>query len=568
MENHSLDPIAIALSEDIGAGDITSRTFRSGGRCRPSGESSRASARSWPAPKRPRKFSGASIRNCRSKLCSRTAASLSGGETIMEIRGAARSILTAERVALNFLQRLCGIATLTRQFVDGIGVRSKAKILDTRKTTPGLRALEKAAVVAGGGANHRFGLYDMVLVKDNHLMTSERISTDWPRRFNKCGANVPACRIEVEADRLEQVRTFLEMDGIDVILLDNMPPAEMREAVALGKKKGVKFEASGGVNLKNIRQIAGDRRRLCFGRRAHPFRARDRSLAGADACRRLNRCAPRSAKCARHRHIAFSFSKRRLRPTTSSGKWRRTAPEGLVVFAETQTAGRGQHGKRWESAAEKGLMVFDSVATADFAERIAAPNELGGAKRRARSLRENYSLGANVKPPNDIYVEATKSRRRSCWKCARSERRSRRHSRHRNQREPKRWRFSARAARRRPDRSRCSRANRSIDRHSPSRCCASSISTLRAVILQRAQFFQRAAAIDLFLAPAKFLRDKSRARPGDDESAGGINDRQIALRTLHFAAQDSFERFRIFRRIAAAQIVERSIAARRASGNR
>ena len=93
---------------------------------------------------------------------------LTGGETILEVRGAARSILTAERVALNFLQRLSGIATLTRQFVDAIG-KSRAKILDTRKTTPGLRALEKAAVVAGGGANHRFNLNEMVLVKDNHL---------------------------------------------------------------------------------------------------------------------------------------------------------------------------------------------------------------------------------------------------------------------------------------------------------------------------------------------------------------------------------------------------------------
>ena len=100
---------------------------------------------------------------------------LMGGETILEIRGAARSILTAERVALNFLQRLSGIATLTRQFVEGVG-KSKAKILDTRKTTPGLRALEKAAVVAGGGTNHRFGLYDMVLVKDNHLLASTGFS--------------------------------------------------------------------------------------------------------------------------------------------------------------------------------------------------------------------------------------------------------------------------------------------------------------------------------------------------------------------------------------------------------
>src|SRR5438477_10161899 len=94
------------------------------------------------------------------------------GDVVIEVRGLARSILKAERVALNFLQRLCGVATLTRQFVDAVG-NHPAKILDTRKTTPGLRALEKAAVVTGGGENHRFGLYDMVLVKDNHLTTFE-----------------------------------------------------------------------------------------------------------------------------------------------------------------------------------------------------------------------------------------------------------------------------------------------------------------------------------------------------------------------------------------------------------
>ncbi|MBA2432806.1 MAG: carboxylating nicotinate-nucleotide diphosphorylase, partial [Chthoniobacterales bacterium] len=179
---------------------------------------------------------------------------LMGGETIIEIRGSARSIVTAERVALNFLQRLTGIATMTRHFVDGVG-KSHAKILDTRKTTPGLRALEKAAVVAGGGANHRHGLYDMVLVKDNHLMAGSGF-TAVAAAIQRVRADRPDVRVEIEADRLEQVRALLDMEGLDVILLDNMNHAEMREAVALGKKKGVKFEASGGVTLKNIRQIA------------------------------------------------------------------------------------------------------------------------------------------------------------------------------------------------------------------------------------------------------------------------------------------------------------------------
>ncbi len=277
MENHSLDPVGIALSEDIGAGDITSEQFVPADlqacgriiareRAIVAGTETAAEVFRRVDPQ------------LQIKIMQPDGTSLSGGETIMEIVGSARSILTAERVALNFLQRLCGIATLTRQFVEGIGVRSKAKILDTRKTTPGLRALEKGAVVAGGGVNHRFGLYDMVLVKDNHLTTANGFN-GLAAAIQKVRQTHPGMRIEVEADRLEQVRTFLEMEGIDVILLDNMPPAEMREAVALGKKKGVKFEASGGVTLKNIRQVAGSGvDYVSVGALTHSARAIDLSL--------------------------------------------------------------------------------------------------------------------------------------------------------------------------------------------------------------------------------------------------------------------------------------------------
>ena len=247
------DPISIALQEDIGPGDVTSEYFVPPGlqafgrivardRAVISGVETAAEV-----------FSRVDARLHVTTILAEGAA-VSGGETILEIRGAAGSILTAERVALNFLQHLSGIATLTRQFVEGVG-KSKAQILDTRKTTPGLRALEKAAVVAGGGTNHRFGLHDMVLVKDNHLMASSGFSA-LNAAIQRIRRERPDLRIEIEADRLEQVRTFLDLDGIDVILLDNMPPAEMREAVALGKHKNMKFEASGGVTLKNIQQIA------------------------------------------------------------------------------------------------------------------------------------------------------------------------------------------------------------------------------------------------------------------------------------------------------------------------
>lgn len=252
MSDTATDPIAIALREDIGDGDTTTEFFIPDGlralgrivareRAILAGVETAAEVFRRVNPKL----------NVEILLPDGTA--LMGGETILEVRGAARSILTAERVALNFLQRLSGIATLTRQFVDAIG-KSRAKILDTRKTTPGLRALEKAAVVAGGGSNHRSSLSEMVLVKDNHLSAGSGFS-GFVGAMQRLRQERPGIRIEVEAERLEQVRSFLEIEGIDVILLDNMEPSEMREAVAAGKGK-VKFEASGGITLKNVRRIA------------------------------------------------------------------------------------------------------------------------------------------------------------------------------------------------------------------------------------------------------------------------------------------------------------------------
>ena len=253
MDSAQHDPVAAALAEDVGAGDITSEFF----------VAARLQAFGRIVAKQRAVVAGTAtaaevFRRVDEKLHVQVlqpdGTAVAGGETILEIRGSARSILTAERVALNFLQRLSGVATLTRQFVEGAG-KTKAKILDTRKTTPGLRGLEKAAVVAGGGANHRFGLYDMVLVKDNHLMASSGL-TGLETAIARVRRERPDVRIEVEADDLEQVRAFLEVEGIDVILLDNMKATELREAVALRRDKPVKFEASGGVTLKNVRQIA------------------------------------------------------------------------------------------------------------------------------------------------------------------------------------------------------------------------------------------------------------------------------------------------------------------------
>jgi nicotinate-nucleotide pyrophosphorylase (carboxylating) len=275
MKVAATDPIAIALREDVGTGDITTEFFVPNG-LRALG---RIIARER-AVVAGGQTAAEVFRRVNPQLnvevLQPDGTALMGGETILEVRGTANSILTAERVALNFLQRLSGIATLTRQFVDAAG-KSRAKILDTRKTTPGLRALEKAAVVAGGGANHRFNLSDMVLVKDNHLSAGSGFS-GFAAAIQRLRQERPGIRIEVEADRLEQVRSFLEIQGIDVILLDNMKPSEMREAVALGKDK-VKFEASGGVTLKNVRQIAATGvDYISVGAITHSARAIDLSL--------------------------------------------------------------------------------------------------------------------------------------------------------------------------------------------------------------------------------------------------------------------------------------------------
>ena len=275
MKPSIIDPIDAALREDIGDGDLTTDFFVS--------KNQQATARivaheraivagTETAAEVFRRVDSATEMT----VLRRDGSEVNPDETVIELRGPARAILKAERVALNFLQRLSGIATMTRKFVDA-AASEHVKILDTRKTTPGLRALEKAAVVAGGGANHRFGLFDMVLLKDNHLAMNAGFDAfaKTVRRFREAKPNV---QIEVEADTLEQVRTFLEIDGIDVILLDNMKPAQIREAIALGKDK-VKFEASGGVTLKNIRQIAATGvDYISIGALTHSARAIDFSL--------------------------------------------------------------------------------------------------------------------------------------------------------------------------------------------------------------------------------------------------------------------------------------------------
>lgn len=170
------------------------------------------------------------------------------GDMIATVDAPARALLTAERSALNILQHLSGIATLTHTYVTAI-VGTGAKLLDTRKTIPGLRVVEKYAVKMGGGVNHRMGLYDAVMIKDNHIAVAGGVTA----AINACRAHT-ALNIQIECDTLDQVREALDA-GADSLLLDNMRPDQVREAVALVDKR-IPLEASGGVHLDTIRPIA------------------------------------------------------------------------------------------------------------------------------------------------------------------------------------------------------------------------------------------------------------------------------------------------------------------------
>jgi nicotinate-nucleotide pyrophosphorylase (carboxylating) len=246
--------IEAALAEDIGAGDLTSLYF-------------------VPPERRSTAF-----------IVAREAGVLSGGEValevfrkvdpaieatllvndgdrisegayVMKVEGPSRSVLTAERTALNFMQRMSGVASATRRYVDEVRGTS-AEILDTRKTIPGWRLLDKQAVLHGGGSNHRMGLYDRVMVKDNHLVAEGRLE-ELQEAIRRLKTDHPAVEVELEADRLEQVEAFLELEGVDYLLLDNMSLDELRLAVGMrGDQANPRLEASGGVNLDTVAGIA------------------------------------------------------------------------------------------------------------------------------------------------------------------------------------------------------------------------------------------------------------------------------------------------------------------------
>ena len=267
--------IDAAIAEDVGDGDVTSTYFIS--------EGTRSKARV--IAREPGVAAGMDVAEAVFMAIDKgvgfwklieDGASFAKGDTLIEVEGRTRSILTAERTALNFLQRLSGVATQTRRYVDAVKPHP-VEVWDTRKTTPGWRILEKAAVKAGGGTNHRMGLYDHVMVKDNHLaacgdLIALQNAIDAVRRDR------PGTRVQFEAATLEQVADFLSLKGLDMLLLDNMTLDQLRQGVVLNDGR-LWLEASGGITLDTIAAVAATGvNAISVGALTHSARALDLAL--------------------------------------------------------------------------------------------------------------------------------------------------------------------------------------------------------------------------------------------------------------------------------------------------
>jgi nicotinate-nucleotide pyrophosphorylase (carboxylating) len=245
--------VRLALAEDIGSGDATTLATV------PANAMAKAVMRARePLVVAGIGFAETAFRELSPKIkiekLSHDGQRIAAGTTLLKISGSARAILTAERVALNFVQRLSGVATLTSNFVEAVR-GTNVQILDTRKTTPGWRRFEKYAVACGGGNNHRLGLFDMILIKDNHLVA---LQNEKPNSIAAAVARArkkfPKLKVEVEADTLKQVEEAVNANA-DFILLDNMDLKQLHQAVKILNGRA-KTEASGGVNLNTVREIA------------------------------------------------------------------------------------------------------------------------------------------------------------------------------------------------------------------------------------------------------------------------------------------------------------------------
>ena len=248
-----LRAVRAALAEDVGSGDVTTlATVPENSTCRAVMRARESLVVAGIA------FAETAFRELSSEI--KTSISIAdgakagSGDVLLTVTGWTRAILSAERVALNYVQRLSGVATAAAQYVEAIR-GTQAHILDTRKTTPGWRTFEKYAVACGGARNHRIGLFDMVLIKDNHLAALRDVKPNAvAAAVQRARAKFPQLKVEVEADTLEQVAQAAE-SGADFILLDNMTPEQLRASVQLVAGRA-QTEASGGVNLKTVRAIA------------------------------------------------------------------------------------------------------------------------------------------------------------------------------------------------------------------------------------------------------------------------------------------------------------------------
>ncbi|MDX1680594.1 MAG: carboxylating nicotinate-nucleotide diphosphorylase [Akkermansiaceae bacterium] len=246
--------IDLALSEDIGSGDVTSKYFVDAERQTQGMVTVRSTGVISGVELAARVFKQVD-NNLEVECLIQDGSKVSEGAILIRVKGSARSILTAERTALNFLQHLSGIASLTARYVEEVADTS-VRILDTRKTTPGYRQLEKQAVLDGGGTNHRMGLHDRAMVKDNHLVAEGGLEA-LQQAIHQLNRDHPQVEVELECDSLDQVREFLQLDGVDYLLLDNMSPEEMRDAVELrGQQPKPLLEASGGIQLGRLKEVA------------------------------------------------------------------------------------------------------------------------------------------------------------------------------------------------------------------------------------------------------------------------------------------------------------------------
>jgi nicotinate-nucleotide pyrophosphorylase (carboxylating) len=275
MEPPVLALIRAAITEDVGTGDVTSLYFT------PADSRSRAEI----VAREPGIVSGAEVALAVFKeidpaleveICIPDGSPFVRGSILMKAAGSTRSLLTAERTALNFLQRLCGVATQTQRYVAAVQPYP-VQVWDTRKTTPGWRLLEKTAVKHGGGTNHRMGLYDHAMVKDNHLAANSDLPS-LQTAIHKLRAERPGTRVQLEAATLQQVADFLTLDGVDMLLLDNMSTDMQREAVKLVNGK-LWLEASGGITIETIKDVAATGvNAISVGALTHSARALDLGL--------------------------------------------------------------------------------------------------------------------------------------------------------------------------------------------------------------------------------------------------------------------------------------------------